>query len=161
VSLQVRGLSVDIAGRRIVSEVDIAVPDGAFVGLLGPNGSGKSTILRAIYRVHRPAAGAVWLDGSDLLALRPQDAARRVAVVAQESTVEFDLTVLYGSPTAAQKEQFLQTSPITKNLRAVKNHCFLALSYDEVTPGPRNAQAVTAIAHWLHPSAFGLPADGS
>jgi iron complex transport system substrate-binding protein len=67
----------------------------------------------------------------------------------------------YGTPTAAQKEQFLETSPITKNLTAVKNKCFLPLTYDEVTPSPRNAEAIVAIAHWLHPSAFGLPADGS
>jgi iron complex transport system substrate-binding protein len=67
----------------------------------------------------------------------------------------------YGTPTAAQKQHFLETSPITKNLTAVKNHCFLALPYDEVTPGPRNAEAVTAIAKWLHPPAYGLPADGS
>jgi len=66
----------------------------------------------------------------------------------------------YGTPTAAQKEKFLETSPITKNLTAVKNRCFLLLSYDEVTPGPRNSQAVVAIARWLHPAAFGLPADG-
>ena len=67
----------------------------------------------------------------------------------------------YGTPTAAQKERFLETDPITKTLTAVKNRCFLPLSYDEVTPGPRNAEAVTAIAEWLHPSAFGLPSDGS
>ena len=67
----------------------------------------------------------------------------------------------YGTPTAAQKEKFLETSPITKNLTAVKNHCFLPLSYNEVTPSPRNSQAVAAIARWLHPAAFGLPADGS
>jgi iron complex transport system substrate-binding protein len=67
----------------------------------------------------------------------------------------------YGTPTAAQKEKFLETSPTTKNITAVKNRCFLTLSYDEVTPGPRNAEAVTAIARWLHPAAYGLPTDGS
>jgi iron complex transport system substrate-binding protein len=67
----------------------------------------------------------------------------------------------YGTPTAAQKEKFLETSPLTRNLTAVKNRCFLPLSYDEITPGPRNAPAVAAIARWLHPAAFGLPADGS
>jgi len=67
----------------------------------------------------------------------------------------------YGTPTAAQKEKFLETFSASKNLPAVKNRCFLVLSYDEVTPSPRNAQAVAAIAKWLHPSAFGLPADGS
>ena len=58
VSLELQDLSVDIAGRRIVSDIGFTVPDGSFAGLLGPNGSGKSTILKAIYRVHRPAAGA-------------------------------------------------------------------------------------------------------
>jgi iron complex transport system substrate-binding protein len=67
----------------------------------------------------------------------------------------------YSTPTAAQKEQFLETSPITKDLTAVKNHCFLPLPYDEITPSPRNGEAIVALAHWLHPAAFGLPADGS
>ena len=67
----------------------------------------------------------------------------------------------YGTPTVAQKIKFLETFAASRNLPAVKNHCFLPLSYDEVTPSPRNAQAVVAIARWLHPSAFGLPADGS
>jgi iron complex transport system ATP-binding protein len=93
VSLEVRGLSVDIGRHRIVRDVDLAVPDGHFVGLLGPNGSGKSTILKAIYRARRPAAGQILLDRSDLLAMAPKAAARRVAVVAQETTVEFDFTV--------------------------------------------------------------------
>jgi iron complex transport system substrate-binding protein len=67
----------------------------------------------------------------------------------------------YGTPTASQKETFLEDSKFTKNLAAVKNKCFLPLSYDEVTPGPRNAQAVIEIAKWLHPSAYGLATDGS
>jgi iron complex transport system ATP-binding protein len=94
VSLELRDLSVDIAGRRIVSDIGLVVPDGSFAGLLGPNGSGKSTILKAIYRVNKPSAGRVLLDGADLLALRPREAARRIAVVAQEFTLEFDFTVL-------------------------------------------------------------------
>jgi iron complex transport system ATP-binding protein len=92
-SLELRDLCVDIAGRRIVTGIGLTVPDGTFAGLLGPNGSGKSTILKAIYRAHRPAAGKVLIDGKDLLAMRPRDAARRIAVVAQEFTLEFDFTV--------------------------------------------------------------------
>jgi iron complex transport system ATP-binding protein len=92
-SLQLQDLSVDISGRRIVSGIGFIVPDGSFAGLLGPNGSGKSTILKAIYRVHRPSAGRVLLDGKDLLSMKPREAARRIAVVAQEFTLEFDFTV--------------------------------------------------------------------
>ncbi|MFI9275760.1 ABC transporter ATP-binding protein [Kitasatospora sp. NPDC052896] len=93
-SLELVGLCVDVAGRRVVTDVDLTVPDGHLVGLLGPNGSGKSTLLKTLYRVNRPAAGRALLDGTDLLALPPRQAARRVAVIAQESSVEFDFTVL-------------------------------------------------------------------
>jgi iron complex transport system ATP-binding protein len=92
-SLELRELSVDLAGRRIVSEIDLHVGSGEFAALLGPNGSGKSTILKAIYRVNRPSAGRVLLDGNDLLALPARQAARRMAVVAQETAIEFALTV--------------------------------------------------------------------
>jgi iron complex transport system ATP-binding protein len=92
-SLQLRGLSVDLGGRRIVSDIDLTVADGEFAGLLGPNGSGKSTILKALYRVNRPASGEILLDGSDLLAIPARDAARRMAVVAQDAAVEFAVTV--------------------------------------------------------------------
>ena len=60
----------------------------------------------------------------------------------------------YGTPTAAQKEKFLETSPITRNLTAVRNNCFLPLAYDEVTPGPRNAQAVTGDRPLAAPGGF-------
>ena len=93
-SLRLAGIAVDIAGLRIVSDIDLVVPDGAFVGLLGPNGSGKSTILKTIYRACRPTAGQVLLDGGNLLSMTAKEAACRIAVVAQEFTVEFDFTVL-------------------------------------------------------------------
>jgi iron complex transport system ATP-binding protein len=93
-TLELAGISVDIGGRRIVNDVNVMVPDGSFVGLLGPNGSGKSTILKTVYRVNHPVAGHVLLDGHDLLAMRPKQVARRVAVLAQDTTVEFDFTVL-------------------------------------------------------------------
>jgi iron complex transport system ATP-binding protein len=93
VSLELRELCVDIAGRRIVSGISLRVADGGFAGLLGPNGSGKSTILKAIYRVHRPVSGRILVNGSDLHQMRPRLAARRVAVVAQENFIDFGFTV--------------------------------------------------------------------
>jgi iron complex transport system substrate-binding protein len=60
----------------------------------------------------------------------------------------------YSTPTAAQKRRFLDQSANTKDLPAIRNHCLLALTYDELTPGPRNADAIVAMARWLHPQAF-------
>ncbi len=62
----------------------------------------------------------------------------------------------YGAPTWQQKEQFLKSDPASRNLPAVRDDCIIHLAYDEVTPSPRNGEAVTAIARLLHPTAFGL-----
>ena len=58
------------------------------------------------------------------------------------------------SSDAAYKENFLKTSPITKDLPAVQNDCILTLAFGELAPGPRNADVVEKIARWLHPEAF-------
>ncbi len=90
--LTAHGVSVDLSSTRIVSEVSIDVPHGSFVGLVGPNGSGKTTLLRALHRALRPVEGVVTVDGDDVWALAAQEAARRIAVVAQENPAGFDFT---------------------------------------------------------------------
>ena len=91
--ITLENLSVDIDRTRVVDSVSLQVPDGAMVGLLGPNGCGKSTLLRAIYRARKPSGGRIMIDDEDLLGLPAREAARRVAVVSQDSTIEFDATV--------------------------------------------------------------------
>lgn len=86
-------VSVARGQRTIVAGVSLDVPSGTVLGLLGTNGSGKSTLLRAVYRVLRPSAGRILLDGDDVWRLSPREAARRVAVVAQETNDEFGMTV--------------------------------------------------------------------
>lgn len=63
----------------------------------------------------------------------------------------------YGTPTWQQKLKFLRSFSATKSLPAIRNNCVIPLTYDEVTPSPRNSQAVAALARLLHPTAFGLP----
>lgn len=91
--LEVNDVAVAIASRRIVEEVSLHVATGEIVGLIGPNGSGKSTLLRAVYRLLRPVAGYVQLGGADVWQLSAREAARRTAVVVQETPSDFDFTV--------------------------------------------------------------------
>jgi len=92
-TLHVHELGWSVDARRIIDDIRLSVETGAFVGLLGPNGSGKSTLLRCIYRSLKPDAGTISLDGADLLAMPPREAARKMAVVLQESSIQFDFTV--------------------------------------------------------------------
>ncbi len=52
-------VSLSIGGRRILSDVSLAIADGEFVGMLGPNGAGKTTLMRAILGLLSPVAGAI------------------------------------------------------------------------------------------------------
>ncbi|SDE03312.1 ABC transporter ATP-binding protein [Glycomyces harbinensis] len=90
--ISIDDLSIELGGRRIVDRVSLEVEPGRRLALLGPNGSGKSTLLRSLYRLHRPASGSVRIGGDDLWRLGARAAAQRIAVVAQESTAEHDLT---------------------------------------------------------------------
>ncbi|HZG06887.1 MAG TPA: ABC transporter ATP-binding protein [Streptomyces sp.] len=91
--LGVEGLSVGAGARRLVRDVSLTAAPGEVVGLVGPNGSGKSSLLRAVYRVLRPDAGRVLVDGADAWSLPVRRLARTLAVVVQEPGTDFDLTV--------------------------------------------------------------------
>ncbi|MCP9943726.1 ABC transporter ATP-binding protein [Streptomyces somaliensis] len=91
--LDIDAVTVEVSGTRLVEDVSLRADSGQVVGLVGPNGSGKSTLLRCAYRALRPTAGAVRLDGDDLLAMSTRESARRLAALPQEAVAEFDFTV--------------------------------------------------------------------
>ena len=49
-----------------VSDVNLEVSRGEFMGLLGPNGAGKSTTLKAITGLLRPTSGSIRIEGIDI-----------------------------------------------------------------------------------------------
>jgi homopolymeric O-antigen transport system ATP-binding protein len=61
-----RRLSSDSARVEYVqalSDVSLAVPRGATLGIIGPNGSGKSTLIRLIAGIYRPDTGRITTEG--------------------------------------------------------------------------------------------------
>ena len=69
------------------------MPRGTFVALVGPNGSGKSSLLRCVYRVIRPDAGHISVDGRGVWDVPARELARDVGVVLQERPSETSFTV--------------------------------------------------------------------
>ena len=59
------------------------------------------------------------------------------------------LIVDYGEVTADQKIAFMKDNPAFAFVTAVAKDRFLVLSYDEMTPGPRNIGAVEKVAAFL------------
>jgi len=54
---------------QAVREVSLSLQEGETVALVGANGAGKTTLLRTIAGAHRPAAGRLIFDGTDITAI--------------------------------------------------------------------------------------------
>ncbi|MDO4791150.1 MAG: anchored repeat-type ABC transporter ATP-binding subunit [Buchananella hordeovulneris] len=62
-TLQVRSLSVDLGGRRVLTDVNLQVRKGELTALIGPNGAGKTTLLRSVLGLQAAAEGSVEVEG--------------------------------------------------------------------------------------------------
>lgn len=91
--ISIEDLAFRYGSRQILEELSFQVERGVFLAIVGPNGSGKSTLLKNLSAVLTPARGQAFLDGEDLYKIEPKALAKRLAVVPQDTTVQFPFTV--------------------------------------------------------------------
>jgi ABC-type multidrug transport system ATPase subunit/ABC-type multidrug transport system permease subunit len=92
VALEVRGVSVDVPGKRLIEDVSLTIYPSEFVGLMGPSGAGKTTLMNALNGYTPPTHGQVLINGESLYA----DYARYapyIGYVPQDDIIHKDLTV--------------------------------------------------------------------
>ncbi|WP_192183536.1 heme ABC transporter ATP-binding protein [Mesorhizobium amorphae] len=90
--IEARDVSVAIAGKPIVTGVDFEARPGEVAAIVGPNGSGKTTFLKALSG-ELVYTGSIALNGRDMSAMRPVEAATQRAVLPQATTLSFPFTV--------------------------------------------------------------------
>ena len=92
--LRATDVSFSYGAHAVLRHVSVDVGDEGFVGIIGPNGSGKTTLLRVLAGTLKPASGRTVLDDADVATLPRTALARRMAVVAQETHLAFDYSVI-------------------------------------------------------------------
>lgn len=80
--IDLKGVSKEFDGTRVLSNIDLYVRRKEFVTLLGPSGCGKTTTLRIIGGFEYPTEGTVLFEGRDITDLPPYK--RRVNTVFQK-----------------------------------------------------------------------------
>ncbi|MDZ5470968.1 metal ABC transporter ATP-binding protein (plasmid) [Bacillus sp. 31A1R] len=63
--IDIKNLSYRYDKELVLENVNLSIPEGAFLGLVGPNGSGKSTIIKLILGLLKAQMGEIKLFGQD------------------------------------------------------------------------------------------------
>jgi Fe-S cluster assembly ATP-binding protein len=88
--LKISNLHATIENHEILKGLSLTVNAGEVHSIMGPNGSGKSTLAQVLARRENYVVteGEVLLDGKDLLAMKPEDAACEGVFMAFQYPIE-------------------------------------------------------------------------
>lgn len=83
---------------RILHNINLAIKDGEFLGIMGSSGSGKSTLMHIMGFLDTPSYGTILLDGKDVSKLSDDELSnvrsQHVGFVFQQFNLINNLTVL-------------------------------------------------------------------
>ncbi len=102
--LSIKNLSVRIAGRLLIENADLSLPDGAKAGIVGRNGSGKTTLFRTICGEHESESGSIEIPKS-----------WRIGQVAQEAPGTADSLISIVLAADTERESLLNEKPQTED----------------------------------------------
>jgi len=77
--LVIKNLHVEVDGNEILKGISLTVNKGQVNAIMGPNGSGKSTLAYTLmgHPRYKVTSGEIWLNGQDLLKMKPDERARK------------------------------------------------------------------------------------
>jgi len=93
---------------KAVDGVDLTITTGRTVALVGESGCGKTTVGKAILQLHRPTAGRVLFDGTDLAGVRGRQLRR----------LRREFQIIFQDPASSMNPRMLVEDVIAEGLVA-------------------------------------------
>ncbi|MDB5549040.1 MAG: transporter ATP-binding protein [Tardiphaga sp.] len=104
-ALVTSGLTKTFGGFTAVKNVDLKVRRHTIHALIGPNGAGKTTFFNLLTKFHKPTAGSIVFESTDITAESPAATARRGLVRSFQISATFPhLTVKDNVRVALQRK---------------------------------------------------------
>lgn len=92
--LRATSIDIDLAGRTLLRDLNLAVHTSQCWALLGANGTGKTTLLHTLAGLRPPQGGSLWLQGAALARLPRRVVAQHLGLLPQDSNDSFPASVL-------------------------------------------------------------------
>ena len=156
--LRAERLTLRRGARAVLADLDLELRPGELCAVLGPNGAGKSSLLAALCGELAPSAGQVWLDGRALATWPAAERARRLAVLPQNSTLNFafrveEVVALGRLPHASGRQRDAQI--VAAALAAADVAQLAGRSYLSLSGGERQRVHLARVLAQLWPGAPG------
>jgi ATP-binding cassette subfamily B multidrug efflux pump len=72
------------SAHPILKDVSFSIKPGERIAIVGPTGSGKTSLIRLLCRFYDVSHGMIFLDGIDIMDVKPSDIRKRIGVVLQD-----------------------------------------------------------------------------
>lgn len=157
--IRAENVTITRTGRNLVESVGIELKPGQFTIIIGPNGAGKSTLMKVLSGEMKPDSGNVSYYGTDLARCRPEDLAKRRAVLPQATQLAFPFTALEIARMGAVAQGALNpTEEARKALARVGLRGFESRPYPSLSGGEQQrVQFARALAQVPNAVVDGLP----
>lgn len=106
--IELRGVSLEIAGETLLQDVHLAVGRGEVMTVMGPSGEGKSLLLKIIAGLVEPTAGDVLIGGRNRRELSLSEKVK----LGRQTGMLFQRNALFDSLTAVENVNFPQVETL-------------------------------------------------
>ncbi|NND73692.1 MAG: Fe-S cluster assembly ATPase SufC [Ilumatobacter sp.] len=119
-TLEIRGLRAGVAGKEILTGIDLTIRSGEVHAVMGPNGAGKSTLAGVVMGKpgYEVLDGSVTLDGTDVLAMAPWERATAGLHLVMQYPTEVPGVMLHDVLAEALTTRGRPTAELDATLRA-------------------------------------------
>lgn len=88
-----KNLAWNCGSGDVISNINLTMAAGEFIGLIGPNGAGKSTLLKLLMGLQEPSSGSLTVQSKLIHEYRRRELAQVMTLVPQDTQVDYPFSV--------------------------------------------------------------------
>ena len=139
-----------LSGRKILTGIDLKLPEGETLAIIGQNGSGKSTLAKAVINILPFRNGEIWLEGLNISGFTTQEIVKSgIGIFLQGGKVFPHLTIkenlLLAGRTIRKHELNLRLDELAGYFVSLKDKTYWNMQASYLSGGERNSLALAMV----------------